>query len=371
MEKRKVEEFAVILNQNARRVTRGLIRSAQEIAPRIALYTSRTREEAYQILQELMDRGVRRIISGGGDGTFCQLLSQARQYLEEQNARLQSMGRQAREEIARFSLPQFGILKLGTGNSLAPLLGIKGGLEPVRRLAEGEEFPTRRIHLLEAERQCFTFCGLGWDARILNDYLWLKNCCRRRLLSRLVQSLPGYLAAIFVRTIPAVLLARRRIETRIVNLGRRLFRILPGGTLEKVACPPGEIIYQGHCNITGAATTPYYGFGLTAFPYAMREPGLMQLRIVRAGVGELLAHAWPIWRGTYQSPGFLDYLAEDVDFRFSEEMPFQLGGDAAGTRKEIRVRVSQLTVDLLDFRTPLSRAGPAAAASGFGSSPPL
>ena len=178
------KEFAVILNENAKRVTRRLLTAAQEFGPRIALYSSRTKEEAYQILRELMDKGVRRIISGGGDGTFVTLVSQAKRLLEEQNQRLQMMGRSARQELARISLPEFGILKLGTGNSFAPLLGIQKGLAPVRMLARGENFETRNVRLIEAEDQCFTFCGLGWDARILNDYVWLK----KRVNSRFIHS---------------------------------------------------------------------------------------------------------------------------------------------------------------------------------------
>jgi len=350
------KEFAVILNENARRVTRRVIQSAQETLPRIALYSSRTKEEAYQILQGLMDRGVRRIISGGGDGTFFHLLNQARRYLEEQNARLQKVGRQARQELSRLSLPEFGILKLGTGNSFAPLLGLTKGLTPVQMLAAGRDFGTKRIHLLEAEHRWFTFCGLGWDARILNDYVWLKHRLRARGLDRFVQSLPGYIAAIVLRTIPEVLLSRRQVQATVRNQGSRLFRILPDGRVRQLNCAAGEVFYEGPCNVTGVATTPYYGYGLHAFPHAMKSPGLMHLRIIKAGVSELVGHAWPIWQGRYQSPNFLEFLAEKVHFSFSRAMPFQLGGDAEGYRHELCVQVSGLTVNLLDFRRPLPRA---------------
>jgi diacylglycerol kinase family enzyme len=336
--------------------------------PRITLYSSRTQEEAYQILKELMDRGIRRIISGGGDGTFSHLVSQARRLLEEQNQRLLKMGRYAREGISRVSLPEFGILKLGTGNSFAPLLGIRSGLAPVKMLAGGEDFATRRIHLLESEGQCFTFCGLGWDARILNDYQWLKRHARSRIASRLVQSLFGYLAAMTLRTIPSVLLSRRQPRATVRNLGSRVFRILPGDRLVPLSCPEGTIVYQGPCNVIGMATTPYYGYGLKAFPHAMKEPGLMHLRILTAGVAELILHAWPIWQGTYQSPRFLEFLVEKVHLSFSEPIPLQRAGDAEGTRMEVSVQVSDLTVDLLDFRLPLVHHGSGSSATTPGGS---
>lgn len=356
MEQPKAKEFAVILNENARRVTQRVVRSAQDVVPRFALYSSRTKEEAQQILKDLLDRGVNRIICGGGDGTFSSMLSQAKRYLEEKNLQLQEMGRNVRDELSRRSLPEFGILKLGTGNSLAPLLGIKKGLKPVRLLADGKDFKTRRINLIEAEQQCFTFCGMGWDAQILNDYLWLKNRFRRPPLSRYVQTLFGYLTAITLRTIPTVMLRRKRMKATIRNLGQHLYQIRPDGSLESLDCPAGEIFYKGSCHITGASTTPYYGYRLKAFPYAMKKTGLMQVRIVKAGVPELLTHAWPIWQGTYQSPNFLDYLAEEVHFSFSEKTPLQIGGDAEGYRSELSVKVSDLTVDLLDYRRPLLTA---------------
>jgi len=344
------KEFAVILNENARRVTRRVLNAAQALVPRIALYSSRTQEEAYTILKELMDRGVRRIISGGGDGTFFHLVSQAKRLLEEQNQRLQTMSRSAREELSRISLPEFGILKLGTGNSFAPLLGIQKGLTPVQMLARGEDFETRRIRLLEAEDRCFTFCGLGWDARILNDYMWLKKRVRSRVLSRFVQSLLGYLTAMTLRTIPSVLLSSSQVRVTVRSLGDRVFRILPGKRVIRVNGRPGDVFYQGPCNAIGLATTPYYGYGLKAFPYAMENPDLMHLRIVKAGVFELITHAWPIWQGTYRSPNFLEYLVDHVHLGFSRQMPYQRGGDAEGYRRELTVRVSDLDVNLLDFR---------------------
>jgi len=349
----KAKEYAVILNENARRVTKRVVQSAQEMVPKVALYSSRTKEEAYQIMKELLDRGVNRIICGGGDGTFVNLLDQAKSYLEEKNRRLQEMGRQARDGLSRISMPEFGVLKLGTGNSLAPLLGIKNGLKPVKLLAQGNDFPTRRINLLETDRQCFIFCGMGWDAQILNDYFWLKKRFQAPILSRFVQSLWGYLAAIALRTIPSVTLRRGRIYAELRNLGNRLYRIRPDRSVEPLDCPPGEIFYKGPCNLTGASTTPYYGYKLKAFPFAMKEPGLMHVRLVKAGVPELVTHAWSIWKGRYQSPNFVDYLAENVHFSFSGEMPLQIGGDAEGTCREFSIKVSDCTVDLLDFNRPL------------------
>jgi diacylglycerol kinase family enzyme len=355
MDRNTPKDFAVILNRNAHRVSRGLVRSARRTAPRIAFYTSRTKEEGRRIVKELLDRGYRRIICGGGDGTLVHVLSATKQYLEEKNVRLQEAGHQAREGLSRLSLPQLGVLKLGTGNSLAHILGSKGGLRPLRQLAQGREFQTQRIHLIESENRCFTFCGLGWDAQILNDYVWLKEHCRPRALARIFQSLAGYLVAIVFRTLPKLLRNRQRAVVKVRSLGSTAYRIGPDGTPRPLGCEPGDVLYQGFCHAIGAATTPYYGYGLKAFPDAMKIPGFMQIRVVKAGVGELLTHVPGIWQGTYKSPNFVDFLVEKVHFTFSEDMPLQIGGDAEGYRKELGLEVSGTVVDFIDFSSPTSR----------------
>ncbi|MEW6439994.1 MAG: diacylglycerol kinase family protein [bacterium] len=353
MERNRSKEFVVILNENARKVTRRVHGSAEKIVPRISLYSSRTKEEAQHIIREALDRGYHRIISGGGDGTFSHLLSSAKHCLEEKNAQLHKMGRQARDGLSRLTMPEFGVLRLGTGNSLAPVLGIGPGLKPVQLLARGRDFATRRFNMIEAEGKCFTFCGLGWDAQILNDYAWLKEKFQAPWLTRFTQNLVGYLAAILLRTIPTVALTHKPTQAIARCVGTRLYRIRDDRSIQPLECPPGEAFYAGSCNMVGVATTPYYGYHLKAFPYAMARPGLMHVRIIKAGVPELLAHAASIWQGTYRSSNVVDYLAEGVDLTFSAALPFQIGGDAEGYRKRISLQVSQLTVNLLDFARPL------------------
>jgi diacylglycerol kinase family enzyme len=90
----------------------------------------------------------------------------------------------------------------------------------------------------------------------------------------------------------------------------------------------------------------------------MKMPGFMQVRVVKAGVGELLAHVPTLWQGTYKSPNLVDFLVEKVHFSFSETMPLQIGGDAEGYRKELALEVSEATVDFLDFSSPTSTPRP-------------
>jgi hypothetical protein len=215
------------------------------------------------------------------------------------------------------------------------------------------DFETRRIHLIEAEDRCFTFSGLGWDAQILNDYVWLKERVRSPLLSAWGRSMAGYVAAILLRTIPTVIFRQRPVETAARTLGNRLYRIREDGSIQFVDTAAGKAFYEGPCNLVCVGTTPYYGYRIKAFPYAMALPGLMHVRIVKAPVAEILAHVPAVWQGKYRSPNILDFLAEAVDLSFSDALPLQIGGDAEGYRSEIAYQVSPFTVDVLDFSRPV------------------
>jgi diacylglycerol kinase family enzyme len=91
-------------------------------------------------------------------------------------------------------------------------------------------------------------------------------------------------------------------------------------------------------------------------------PGFMQVRVVKAGVAELLSNLPSIWQGTYKSPNVIDFLAEKVHLTFSQAMPLQIGGDAEGYRRELALEVSETAADFLDFRNPATGARPPAAA---------
>ena len=86
------------------------------------------------------------------------------------------------------------------------------------------------------------------------------------------------------------------------------------------------------------------------FPFARTMSGLMQLRIATTGVGEAIRHLPGIWKGTYESGSIEDYLCEAVQVRFSEPMPFQVGGDAAGYRREITFGVAPEAFRALDLQ---------------------
>ena len=104
---RKTDRVAVVLNGNARQVTDQLVESFDQVVGSGDLFLSRTLDEAHRIALAIVGAGYPVVLTGGGDGTFVQMVT--------------SITREAR--AVRQEPPVFGLLKLGTGNSLAWALG--------------------------------------------------------------------------------------------------------------------------------------------------------------------------------------------------------------------------------------------------------
>ena len=98
---------AVVLNGNARQVTAQLVESFDQVAGAGELFLSRSLDEAQRIAHDIVNAGFPVVLTGGGDGTFVQMVT--------------SITKEARS--AGKEPPVFGLLKLGTGNSLAWALG--------------------------------------------------------------------------------------------------------------------------------------------------------------------------------------------------------------------------------------------------------
>jgi len=343
-------KIAVLLNENAKKVTRRVKGTIAEIVPKASFYTSRTSEEAYQHVKEIIDRGYERIFSGGGDGSITQLVNMVRRYVDEKNRQLESLSQDVQKRLKKISYPSLGILKLGTGNGMAYFVGSKRGMRNIRKTLASPVDRTIRLSLIEAEERCFTFSGLGWDAAIQNDFLWLREKFQWPSIRRWVGGLGGYLASLAIRTIPREIFRRRIPEVTIRSTGGPVYRVIPPGSLVPLEIAPGDVIYEGPANVAGVGTVPYYGFKVKAFPYARMRKNLMNVRIVKAGVFKVLYHAPAIWAGRYRGEGFQDYLASGITMEFSERMPFQMGGDPYGYRTKITYTMSDHEVDVVDLR---------------------
>jgi hypothetical protein len=101
--------------------------------------------------------------------------------------------------------------------------------------------------------------------------------------------------------------------------------------------------------MVACGTVPYYGFHFTMFPFARILPGYAHLRVARTGLFEAMRSVRRAWRGTLATPTIDEFLVERIRVRFSEPMPFQIGGDAAGYRKEIEFGVHEEPFQICDL----------------------
>jgi diacylglycerol kinase family enzyme len=329
----------VLVNHHARGVRSSTARRLKEAAPAASVILTHTREEAEDAIRNALACGFRRIVAGGGDGTVSAIATEIRNQVNE-----------LRQTNPGQALPELGVLKLGTGNAVADVLGgCRNFADDLRRMAANVNPQTTDLDLIDCEGVQSPFVGFGYDAQILNDFITMKNRARPEIVKKIVGTAPGYLLAAFGMSLPKQIMRKRDAEVRVINAGRRVFRATPHGLFARDIAP-GQVIYQGPIRMLSAGTVPYYGFKFRMFPYARTMPGLMQLRVATTGAPEAIANLPGIWRGTYDSSSVEDYLLEAVQVRFSEPMPFQVGGDAAGYRREITFGVAPEAFRVLDLQ---------------------
>jgi len=329
------KDFAVLLNDNARKVSSKVMRKVADIIPKTHLYYTRTVDEATVVLEDLVKKRVQTLFCGGGDGTLVHMLSNLKKIIDDLSHR----------DHIIYNPPKIVPLKLGTGNGMAGFLGIKKGLEPLWNYISAARARLTRFNLIEFEDKVCHFAGLGWDAAILNDYILFKQKFSMGLAKHWMNGLGGYLTSLFFKTVPEQVLRRNRPSLKVLTEGP-VYEISTNKP-PKLIEPPNGILYEGPCNVAGVATVPEYGFRLKAFPFARTKEGFMNLRIVKAGVLELLVNWRPIWMGKWESNNLKDYLAQKVEMVFDRPMPLQIGGDALGYMDRVNFAVSGFSVDVI------------------------
>ena len=308
------------------------------------VFVTRTIEQSDQSLDEIIERRYPLVLSGGGDGTAMRVIEQMRRKVARRNA-----------AGGDFAVPKFGLLKLGTGNGWAGLLETPGKVEPIwaLRQSRAHELKFTPFNMIEAENRLFHFGGFGLDALVLNNYINLKNKFTSGFLWKLANSMAGYLWATFAISAPQVMLRHFALHARIVNNSDDpVYRVGPDGALVELPLKKGETIYDSRTLLIGFGTTTNYGFQLKVYPWACAKPGYMQLRTADTNVPQVIRNIRPIWTGHPGVPGLADWLVKDVIVESAESMPFQLGGDPEGYRERAHFKVSDFTVDMLDFRRP-------------------
>ncbi len=331
--------IAVVVNGRAKNVTAEVISTLDRILEGSDLFVSRRIEDAREIAQTLVVRQYDTVLTGGGDGTFTVMVTE--------------VVREARRRGV--TLPRFGLLKLGTGNALAWVVGardLKGGKADadIRRLCQ--EAGSRPVRLVEVEGIITPFCGLGADAHVLADYSWVKQHLGATPFKRFSSGLPGYAIASMTRTLPSLLFAGTT-HCRVINAGGEAHRVGPHGSVVGRPVHAGEILYDGPMRLCALSTIPYYGYGFRMFPYAEDRRDRMQLRISTIKPAEFIYHLKEIWRGEYENPKCIfDFLVERVVLEFEPKAPLQVGGDPRGERSRIEVGISPTPIELVDFYAP-------------------
>ncbi|HET6344580.1 MAG TPA: diacylglycerol kinase family protein, partial [Myxococcota bacterium] len=321
---------AVLLNRNARRVTDKLAKQIEHVVGRGNLYYSRSLDEAEAFAREIVQRGYGTVVCGGGDGTLVRTYNLVQRYVEESNAWRLERYRRFGEVQNRLASPRFAFLTLGTGNGLRKVVGATDPLADLRRLVEDGAGETYSVPVIEANGDRFLFAGLGYDSMLLNDYNWLRTRVHGRIARPLVQTVLGYFAALFARTLPRVLLKGHNLNARVTALGDSFHVDARRGD---AACPvaAGATLYEGPVSMLGVGTTPFFGYGLKIFPFAGIMPNMMHLRVTRVGPLTTLGHLPSVWRGTYRnSQEIFDFLVNEVRVELDQPFPFQHSGDDQG-----------------------------------------
>ncbi len=329
------ERVAVVVNGNAKRVTDDLVEILDQIVQSGDLFVSRSLEEGQDIARRIVDRGYPTVLTGGGDGTFTQVVTW--------------IVRAARDRGVE--PPRFGFLKLGTGNALAWALGAQAGaVADLGRLRR--EGGSRALRLLEVEDVLTPFAGFGADALALKHFNEVKNAFSKvPVLRRFGTGGLAYAVSIVGLSMPKVLVQPHQ-HVRIINQGEPASRLGVDGQPVGAPVAAGEVLYEGPFRGVLLSTIPYWGFGARIFPFAEDRVDRFELRVVDIGSLDVAWNIREIWKGTYRDARLHDFLAEDVHIQFDEPQPFEIGGDAYGDREALRARLAPEPIRVVDYYAP-------------------
>jgi diacylglycerol kinase family enzyme len=331
----KADRVAVVLNGNARQVTDELIESFDQLVGSGDLFLSRSLDEGEAIARQIVELGYPVVLTGGGDGTFVHMVTAI---TKEARTRTQEP-------------PRFGLLKLGTGNSLAWALGAgtsrKGIFADLARLSRHSAH--RDFRLIEVQDLLTPFAGAGFDALGLKHFHEVRSIVRHLpWIGKRATGALSYAISIPILTIPELAL-RPRLEVKIVNRGAAE-RLDHEGRPTGAPVEPGEVIFEGACIAALVSTIPYWGFGARVFPFAEHRPAdRFCVRVVATSPAHVAAHMLSAWRGTYRHPNLIDVYAEEVELQFDKPTPIEIGGDPAGMTNCMRARLHPDPIQLIDY----------------------
>jgi diacylglycerol kinase family enzyme len=327
-------DYAVLLNSNARRVSDDVCDEISELIDPVHVFMSDNEREAAVAIERILDLGYGTVFTAGGDGTVHKFINSVKD-LDD--------------------IPRIGVLGLGTGNALAEIVSSGDPISDLGNYIANRSADTYSLPLCECEGTTFAFGGVGIDAHVLNDFFRFNQRLEGTPAHKLFHNVGGYIAATLSMTIPRMLghwLQGKKIACKVTNVGGPAHAIKNSGrhggsVVAEYAS--GATLYEGPANTAIFGTCPFYGYRMKMLPYAGVDPTRFHLRISNVPTAKLVANARSLWNGTIADLQLWDFQVDAVKLEFSEPMPFQLAGDAAGTRTELTVRMGGQAIDLVRF----------------------
>jgi diacylglycerol kinase family enzyme len=331
-----MSRFAILVNANAKRGGRRIAAQISRALPEVAVRRTRSEAEAIDWLRTLVESSAPPdcFIAAGGDGTAMGLVNCLARVLPKHKP-----------------LPAIGVIPLGTGNAWANSVGAPklARALSIIHAQPPSPLPLRPFGLVDVSGTLAHFAGAGWDAQVLNDYKDQLDASKGPP-KVFAKSVYGYLTAMLFRTAPKTLLFGRP-NVIIENLGDEVWTMTSDGKLVKMeGVGHGAVLYDGLASVAGVATCPEYGYRFKAFPWAERFLGMMNVRIYDRSTPGAIGDIPKLWRGEHPLRGMKDWFTKAVRMTFSRPMPLEVGGDAVGMHRTVEYRLSDRTVDILDWR---------------------
>jgi len=327
---------AVVLNANARSVTERSVDMVRDaVGKNEKLFVTSSFEEAERVSEEILKNRFDVVLSGGGDGTFCHIVTAV----------------SGKELLDRRRRRHFGILRMGTGNALADTLGarfLKTSDDVRQEFWNARQASARRvITLLRCDGKIAPFLGAGLDAMVLEDYGKVRRELDESPIDKRHRGKLEYGLAIATKTLWRLMFGGMP-EARIVNTSPRTAGAVQvdhrGGVTGQFG--EGETIYEGPAAMVAASTIKNYGMGLRMFPYIDPQDRAFQLRVVGMRAYQMLAHAPALLLGDMVHHKMKDFFCEKVAVEFDRPVPFQIGGDLEDRRKSFEFETVPVDVVL-------------------------
>ncbi len=333
------DRVAVVVNGNAKGVTDDLVVILEQLVQSGDLFVSRSLREGEEIAERIVERGYPTVLTGGGDGTFCQMVT----WIVDGCAK------------RGYEPPRFGLLRLGTGNALAWVLGAentaaRGVFADLARLRHEGGHGTLR--LVRIGGKLAPFAGIGVDGLALDHFNQVKRALEKvpALKGRATGGL-AYFLSIGFRTMPEVLV-RPTTMMRVVNRGSPATRLDDDGHPTGPRFGAGETMFEGPLRSVLFSTVPYWGFGARVFPFADPQADTFNVRCVNIGSVHVAANLRSIWKGTYRTPRVVDFSADHVEVELEDPKPLEVAGDPAGTHAKVEARLHPVPIRVVDYYAP-------------------